>query len=124
MPESRPLRPALWVAGIFAAVTFLIHFISSLWGSHLGYGFFRDELYFLVCGHHLGWGYVDQAPLVALQARIAETLFGLSPTGIRVLSFAAGGVNVGLTGLIAWQFGGRRIFDVLALVAGRADAAV
>jgi dolichyl-phosphate-mannose-protein mannosyltransferase len=117
MPERAPLRPALWLAGIFAAVTFLIHFISSLWGSHLGYGFFRDELYFLVCGHHLAWGYVDQAPLVALQARIAETLFGLSPTGIRVLSFAAGGINVALTGLIAWQFGGRRTAQALAMMA-------
>ena len=86
-PARTPLRAALLLAGIFAVLTFLIHFVSSLWGSHLGYGFFRDELYFLVCGRHLAWGYVDQPPLVALQARLAETLFGLSPTGIRILSF-------------------------------------
>jgi hypothetical protein len=98
---------------LLAALTFLIHFTSSLWGSHLGYGFFRDELYFLVCGHHLAWGYVDQPPLVALQARLAESLFGLSPTGIRILSFLAGGVTVGLTGLLTWQFGGRRIAQIL-----------
>jgi hypothetical protein len=112
-----PLRAALLLAAIFAVLTFLIHFFSSLWGSHLGYGFFRDELYFLVCGHHLAWGYVDQPPLVAVQARLAETLFGLSPTGIRILSFAAGGVTVGLTGLLTWQLGGRRIAQVLAMVA-------
>jgi len=112
-----PLRTALRLAALFAALTFLIHLASSLWGSHLGYGFFRDELYFLVCGHHLAWGYVDQPPLVALQARLAETLFGLSPTGIRILSFAAGGVTVGLTGLLTWQFGGRRAAQVLAMTA-------
>jgi 4-amino-4-deoxy-L-arabinose transferase-like glycosyltransferase len=117
IPARTPLRPALLLAGIFAAITFLIHFASSVWGSHLGYGFFRDELYFLVCGHHLAWGYVDQPPLVALQARIAETLFGLSPTGIRILSFAAGGVTVGLTGLLTWQLGGRRTSQVLAMTA-------
>jgi hypothetical protein len=83
------LRPALELAAVFALITFLVHFLSSLWGSHLGYGYFRDELYFLVCGRHLAWGYVDQPPLVALQARAAELLFGLSPTGVRVFSFLA-----------------------------------
>jgi 4-amino-4-deoxy-L-arabinose transferase-like glycosyltransferase len=112
-----PLRSALLLAVLFAAVTFLIHLASSLWGSHLGYGFFRDELYFLVCGHHLAWGYVDQPPLVALQARLAETLFGLSPTGIRILSFLAGGVTVGLTGLLTWQLEGRRTAQILAVTA-------
>jgi hypothetical protein len=117
IPARTPLRTALLLAAIFAALTFLIHLASSLWGSHLGYGFFRDELYFLVCGHHLAWGYVDQPPLVALQARLAETLFGLSPTGIRILSFSAGGVTVGLTGLIAWQLGGRLTAQMLAMTA-------
>ena len=117
IPARTSLHTALLLASIFAALTFMIHLASSLWGSHLGYGFFRDELYFLVCGRHLAWGYVDQPPLVALQARLAETLFGLSPTGIRILSFSAGGVTVGLTGLLAWQLGGRRSAQVLAMMA-------
>ena len=112
-----PFRSSVILAGLFAAITFLVHFLSSLWGSHLGYGFFRDELYFLVCGRHLAWGYVDQPPLVALQARLAEMLFGLSPTGIRIFSFLAGGVTVGLTGLITRQLGGRRAAQVLAMTA-------
>ena len=116
-PERTPLRSALLLSAIFAALTFLVHFASSLWGSHLGYGFFRDELYFLVCGRHLAWGYVDQPPLVAVQARVAELLFGLSPTGIRVFSFLAAGGTVGLTGLLAWQLGGRRTAQVLAMMA-------
>ncbi len=115
--ERSPLVPAVGLAGLFAALTFAVHFFSSLWGGHLGYGFFRDELYFLVCGHHLAWGYVDQPPLVAVQARLAEILFGVSPTGIRIFSFMATGVAVGLTGLLAWQLGGRRNAQVLAMTA-------
>jgi len=110
-----PLRAAMALAGVFAVLTFFVHFASSLWGAHLGYGFFRDEMYFLVCGHHLAWGYVDQPPMVALQARIAEMLFGISPTGDRLFSFLAGGVTVGLTGLLTWQFGGRRPAQILAM---------
>ena len=120
-PATRDaLRPAMLLAVGFALLTFLLHLVSSIYGSRLGYGFFRDELYFLVCGHHLDWGYVDQPPLVALQARVAEMLFGLTPTGIRVLSFAAGGVKVGLTGLLAWQLGGRRLAQALAMTAALA----
>ena len=117
MPARAPLRPALGLAALFASITFLIHFLSSLWGSHLGYGYFRDELYFLVCGHRLAFGYVDQPPLVALQARLAEILFGLSPTGIRIFSFLAAGVTVGLAGLLARQLGGDRWAQALAMTA-------
>ncbi len=118
LPAARtPLRASLLLAGLFAALTFLIHFLSSLWGSHLGYGFFRDELYFLVCGRHLDWGYVDQPPLVAVQARLAEMIFGLSPTGVRIFSFMAAGVTVALTGLLARQMGGRRTAQALAMMA-------
>jgi len=35
----------------------------------------------------------NQPPLVALQARLAETLFGSRPTGISLLSFLAAGVS-------------------------------
>lgn len=114
------LRAALLLSAGFALVTLALHAISSIYGSRLGYGFFRDELYFLVCGHHLDWGYVDQPPLVAVQARLSEMLFGLSPTGIRILSFAAGAVKVGLTGLLAWQLGGRARAQLLAMTAALA----
>ncbi len=111
------LRTAVIVAGIFGAANFLVHLFASLWGSHLGYGFYRDEFYYLVCGHHLAFGYVDHPPLVALQARLAEMLFGVSPTGVRILSFMAGSITIGLTGLLTWQLGGKRNAQMLAMTA-------
>jgi len=112
-----PLRTALRLAALFAVITFLVHLTTSLWGMHLGYGYYRDDMYYMVCAHHLDWGYVDQPPLVALQARAAMMLFGTSPTGVRILSFAASGIMVGLTGMLAWQLGGRGKAQVLAMTA-------
>ena len=77
---------------------------------------FRDELYYLICGRHLAWGYVDNGPLVAVQARLAETLFGRSLVGLRMLSAIAGGMRVFLTGMLAWALGGRRPAQVLAMI--------
>ena len=116
-PERTSLSWSLIAGGIFALACFLLHLLTSLHGETLGYGFFRDELYFLVCGRHLDWGYVDQPPLVAVQSRLAELLFGLSPTGIRLFSFAANGCTVLLTGLLARQMGAKRLGQVLAMTA-------
>jgi hypothetical protein len=116
-PADPTLAPALRLAAIFGILKLAITFALTLYTEHLGYGYFRDEFYYLACGHHLAWGYVDQGPIVALQARLGEILFGTSVFGIRVLSAVAGAIMVFLSGLICWSLGGRRPAQALTMIA-------
>ncbi|MEO7028577.1 MAG: glycosyltransferase family 39 protein [Acidobacteriaceae bacterium] len=115
-PTDPTLRPALRLAAIFAAITFALHLFTILWSQHLGYGYFRDELYYIACGHHLAWGYVDQGPIVAVQARLAQTIFGSSLLGIRMFSVLAECAAIFLTGILTWSLGGRRPAQSLAML--------
>lgn len=101
---------------LFAVIKLALHIATNLWEAHIGYGDFRDELYYLICGRHLAWGYVDHGPIVALQARLAEIFFGQSLAGIRMFSAMAGAVRVLLTGILAWSLGGRRAAQTLAMI--------
>jgi hypothetical protein len=116
-PSPRLLRTsaALRLAAIFAAVKLLLTFALTLYTQHIGYSYFRDEFYYIACGRHIAWGFVDHGPIVALQARLGEFLFGDSLFAIRILSATAGAVMVFLTGLIAWSLGGRRPAQSLAM---------
>ncbi len=116
-PSDPTLRAALQLAAGFAFVKLLLQFALTLYTTHIGYGYFRDEFYYLACGHHLAWGFVDHGPIVALQARLGELLFGKSVFGIRVLSALAGAATVFLTGALAWAMGGRRPAQALAMFA-------
>ena len=74
---------------------------------HAGYGIFRDEMYYLICGQRLAFGYVDQPPMVALVARVTETLFGHDHMwSLRLFPALAGGAKVFLTGMMVWALGG------------------
>jgi hypothetical protein len=77
------------------------------------YGFQQDELYFLVAGHHLAFGYVDQPPLAPLLTRITGVL-GVSPTAIRIIPALAGGTIVVIAARLAALFGAGRAGRVVA----------
>ena len=77
------------------------------------YGFLQDELYFIVAGHHLAFGYVDQPPIGPLLTRITGIL-GVSPTAIRIIPALAGGAIVVMTARLAALFGAGRFGRVLA----------
>ena len=111
------LRQALQIAAAFALIKLAIQVAANLMAQHLGYGYERDELYYLICGRFLDWGYVDQPPLVALQARAVTAMFGNSLVDVRMLSALAGAVKVLLTGLLAWSLGSRRTAQTLAMIA-------
>jgi hypothetical protein len=106
--QRRPVWPIILA---FAAVKFAVNLYAS---GH--YGYFRDELYFIACGRHLDWGYVDHPPLVALYARLGE-LLGPSLRGFRLLVTISGTLRVVLTGVIAARLGGGRAAQALACTA-------
>ncbi len=114
--KRRPSALLPWLL-CFALLKILLQTALTLWSMHAGYGIYRDELYYLVCGHRLALGYVDQPPLVALQARLAEMLFGYQHLALfRLLPALAGGLTVALTGLMTQVLGGRRTGAVLAML--------
>ncbi len=93
----RPARGAIWTG--FGSILLLLAMAPR-------YGFHRDELYFIVAGRDLEWGFVDQPPLTPLVARVSELIGGTSPFALRVLpAFAVGAIAL-MSSLIAKRFGG------------------
>ncbi|MCU1341314.1 MAG: glycosyl transferase, family 39 [Candidatus Acidoferrum typicum] len=116
--ESARTRGSVWsawlerdqvIAVYFAFTACVIHFLFNG-----GYGYFRDELYYAACGQHLAWGYVDQAPLIAVIARLSRMMFGDSLRALRFFPALASGAKILLTGWIVRELGGRRFAQVLA----------
>ncbi|MBV8585902.1 MAG: glycosyltransferase family 39 protein [Verrucomicrobia bacterium] len=102
----------LMALGLIGLAKLLLHLYAS---RH--YGYYRDELYYLACGDHLDWGYVDQPPLIAFIAKGERLLLGDSLLSIRIASTLAGTVKVLLTGMMAGELGGGRFAQILAAVA-------
>jgi hypothetical protein len=81
------------------------------------YGYFRDELYYLACGEHPAWGYVDQPPLIGWIAWLLQHTIGTSLWALRLLPALAGAATIVLAGLLARELGGRRWAMFLASLA-------
>jgi hypothetical protein len=78
------------------------------------YGYFRDELYFIVCGEHPAWGYVDQPPLIPLLAALLYHLFPGSLVMLRLPSALGHAATVVLAAETARLLGGGRWAQALA----------
>lgn len=102
---SRPLLAAL------AGFKLVLHLLLAN-----RYGYFRDELYFLDCGRHLAFGYVDHAPFIGLVSRAALALGG-SMLALRVFPALAGAALVAIVMLMAWRLGGGAYAQALAGIA-------
>jgi Dolichyl-phosphate-mannose-protein mannosyltransferase len=101
---------ALRTPGVMLGMlTLAVHFYAS--GS---YGIFRDELYFIVCGQHPDWGYVDQPPLIPLIAAAMHALFPGSLRMLRLVPALGHAVTVALTAETARVIGGGRFAQLLA----------
>ena len=81
------------------------------------YGYFRDELYYIVSGtQHLSLGYVDFPPMIAYIAALINVFTGDSLVSIHVLPALAEAIVVFVAGLIARELGGGRRAQLLAAV--------
>ncbi len=93
-----------------ALVTFVFHLAAN---PH--YGFFRDELYFIICGFHPQWGYVDQPPVTPLLAAGTQ-LFGHSLFLLRAVPATFAGASVYVVCLLVAEFGGGTFALLLAAI--------
>jgi hypothetical protein len=80
------------------------------------YDFYRDELYFIICGRHPAFGYVDQPPLIPLLAAASQA-FGQHLQLLRLLPALAAAGAVGATTALTRLLGGRVFSQLLAGVA-------
>lgn len=90
-------QPAL----ALAVVALALH----LWANG-SYGYYGDELYYIVCGTHLAWGYVDHPPLIPAIAAVSNALVPGSLIALRAIPALAHAATIALTGETASQLGG------------------
>jgi hypothetical protein len=96
-----------------ALTKFFIHFLTNVFG---GYGYFRDEFYYIACSDHIAWGYVDQPPLSIAILWLNRLFFGDSLVALRLLPAVAGAIVVIMAGLMARELGGKRFSQMLAAI--------
>lgn len=108
--SDRSAPPVAWapLAGVALAAAVVLAAFSSRYGYH------RDELYYVVAGRHLAWGYDDQPPLVPALARLTDSLSGGSLVALRLPTALAVAATAVLVGLLARELGGDRWAQLLA----------
>lgn len=86
---------------LFAIAKLVLHLATTS-----GYGYFRDEFYYLACADHLAAGYVDHPPLSAFVLWAARAVLGDSLSALRLVPALLGAGTVALVGVMARTLGG------------------
>ncbi len=81
------------------------------------YGYFRDELYYLVAGQRLAPGYVDFPMMIALLAALTNLVAHDNLIAIHVIPALASAALTLISGLMARALGGSRYAQALAALA-------
>lgn len=116
-PTQSISNPNLFSSGMaavycVAVVRIVLYLIAA---AH--YGYFRDEMYYLACGEHPAWGYMDQPPLIAWIAWLLEHTIGVSLYALRLLPMLADVGTIVMTALLTRKLGGGRWAMFLASLA-------
>jgi 4-amino-4-deoxy-L-arabinose transferase-like glycosyltransferase len=85
------------------------------------YGYFRDELYYLVAGMRLAPGYVDFPLMMGLLGALTNLLAHNNLIAIHVIPALAAGALVVVTALMARALGGGRFAQTLAALGSAAN---
>ena len=111
-PSSRWLNDGLAPVAVLALARVVLYLVAAP-----NYGYFRDEMYYLACGEHPAWGYMDQPPLIAWIAWLLQHTIGVSLYALRLLPMLADVAAIFLTALLARKLGGGRWAMFLAALA-------
>lgn len=106
--EESPQRRSIYPIVAGAGLTLLFH--AASWP---GYGYFRDELYYLDCASQLDWGYVDHPPFSIAALRVLTRLLGDSLWVLRPSAALLGAISVGLSVQFAANLGGSMVAQVI-----------
>ena len=109
--SASAIRNGMRIAWAIALAKLVLHTVFND-----QYGIFRDELGYLACGERLGWGYVDQPPLVPWLAEISRLVLGDSLRAVRFLPALASSLLVVQSALLAREFGAGRFAIVLTAI--------
>jgi 4-amino-4-deoxy-L-arabinose transferase-like glycosyltransferase len=82
---SRPRDPAEAAFNTLVLAAIALAAVALHLAYATGYGYFRDELYYLACANHLSFGYVDRPPLSIWLLYLQRWLFGDSLFALRLL---------------------------------------
>ncbi len=113
-PNRARALPKAWPAACWALplATLALQLVT-----YRGYGFFRDELYYLASAEHLGLGYVEHPPMIGFVAWLVRSTLGDSLFAVRLLPAAAHAAVVALAALLAREMGGGRFAQFAAALA-------
>ncbi|QNE19106.1 glycosyltransferase family 39 protein [Kribbella qitaiheensis] len=103
--EASRNRPLLALLGGLATVLTLV---SNR------YGYYHDEMYFLVSGQHPAWGYPDQPPLTPLLARLGDALAPGEVWALRIPATVCTVLTVLFVALLVRELGGARRAELIA----------
>jgi hypothetical protein len=95
---------------LFVVAKLALHLATSS-----GYGYFRDEFYYLACADNLAAGYVDHPPLSVAVLAGVRALIGDSLLALRLTPALLGAGTVALVGGMAALLGGGRWALALAM---------